>query len=48
MVLDLEGDHLKQQITSFNFRNVINLFIVHKLDRYPREFKTDFTLGDCF
>ena len=27
--------------------NVINLFIVYGLDSWPRDLKTDFTLGGC-
>ena len=32
---------------SFTHWNVVNLFIVYKLDTWSRDLSTDFTLGDC-
>ena len=45
--MKFEGSCLKQEIRSFELRNVINLFIVHKLDRCSKDLKIDFTVGVC-
>ena len=42
-----EESYLKQNITSFNYRYVTNLFIVYELDTWPSYLNMEFTLGDC-
>ena len=43
-----EGSCLKQEDTApFTPNNVVNLFIVYKLDSWLRDADADFTLGGC-
>ena len=44
-----EGNCLKQEDKAvFPPKNTVNYFIVYKLDAWPRDLNTDFTLGGCF
>ena len=36
---------LKQNSVSFLHKNIVNLYITYKLDTWPRDLNTDFTLG---
>ena len=42
-----EENCVKQDEISRNHREVVNLFIVYKLDTRPRYLSTDFALDDC-
>ena len=42
-----KGNCLLQDNVSFTQSNVVNIFIVYKLDTCSRDLKTDFTLSDC-
>ena len=42
--LKLNGSYLKQNTTTFNLANVINLFIVCEIDTWSRDLKADFNL----
>ena len=47
--LRLEGNYLKQEDTThFTPSNVVNLFIVYKLDTWSRGLNAEFTIKDCF
>ena len=46
--MKFEGSCLKQKIRSSELRNVVNLFIVHKLDTSLRDLNIHFTVGACF
>ena len=46
--LRFEGSCLKQEDTTlFTSNNVVNLFIVYKLDTWSRDLNAEFTLKDC-
>ena len=46
--LRFEGSCIKQEDTAYSTpSHLVNLFIVHELDSFPSDLKTDFTLGDC-
>ena len=42
-----KGNYLSQGNIYFTHRNVLNLFIVYKLDTWSRNLNSDFTLDDC-
>lgn len=45
--MELNGGFLKKEKVTFSHRNVVNLFIVYRLDICSRILDTKFTLGDC-
>ena len=47
IAVKFEGICLRQNITTFTHRNVVNLFIVNELGTWSRDLSNDFTLGGC-
>ena len=45
--MELKESCLKQYKPSFTSRNVVNVFIVYKLDVWSRDLNAGFTLNDC-
>ena len=45
--LEFKGSCLQQYKATFTQKNVLNLFIVYKLDTRSRDLNTDFTLNGC-
>ena len=44
--LIFKGSYLKQRNETFTSPNRINIFIVYKLDTWPHDSNSDFTLND--
>ena len=42
-----KGICLKQKRVSFLHKNIVNLYLSHKLDTWSKDLNTDFTLGNC-
>ena len=45
--LRFTGRCLRQEFATFTSNNVINLFIVYELDRWPQDLNAKLTLKDC-
>ena len=44
--LEFKGICLKEDSVSFLHKNVVNFYISYKVDTWPRDLNTDFTLGN--
>ena len=45
--VEFNGNCLKQDIVSFPYKIVVNLYIAYELDTWPKKINTDFTLVHC-
>ena len=45
--LEFKGSCLEQNNASSTANNVVNLFVVHELNRWSKDFNVEFTLTDC-
>ena len=46
--VEFKDSCLKQDKISFILRNVVNVYIVYELSRWPKELNANFTLKDCW